>query len=194
MSARENILRTVKAGQPAVASFDDALREVVVGDVNTFIGMLEGTGGVAVRVSGISACETLIRERFPEAVRVVSTVQGILASAEITADTIPHTLQDVDVAIVAGAFGVAENGAVWIEDVLPARALPFIAQHLVLVLRERDIIGNMEDAYARIGNADYGYGVFISGPSKTADIEQSLVQGAHGPVSVMVILVGRNES
>jgi L-lactate dehydrogenase complex protein LldG len=47
----------------------------------------------------------------------------------------------------------------------------------------------MHDAYKRIGLAPYTYGAFIAGPSKTADIEQSLVLGAHGPKSMTVFIL-----
>jgi len=47
----------------------------------------------------------------------------------------------------------------------------------------------MHHAYDRIGDADYGFGLFLAGPSKTADIEQSLVLGAHGSRSMTVFLV-----
>ena len=67
------------------------------------------------------------------------------------------------------------------------RALYFIAQNIVTVLDEKDILNNMHEAYTKINFEDSGYGVFISGPSKTADIEQSLVIGAHGPKSGYVI-------
>ena len=94
----------------------------------------------------------------------------------------PHELEDVDVAIVRGDFAVAENGAVWLTDAeLKHRAILFITQHLVLVVPRDQIVDNMHQAYERLRFDGRGYGLFLSGPSKTADIEQSLVIGAHGP-------------
>jgi L-lactate dehydrogenase complex protein LldG len=69
------------------------------------------------------------------------------------------------------------------------RVLPFICQHLAVLLQKKDLVSSMHEAYDVIGNADYGFGVFIAGPSKTADIEQSLVLGAHGPKSMTVFLI-----
>lgn len=46
----------------------------------------------------------------------------------------------------------------------------------------------MHEAYKRVEGTDYKYGFFVSGPSKTADIEQALVFGAHGPMNVLVVL------
>ena len=89
-----------------------------------------------------------------------------------------------------GVVGVAENAAIWlaVKEVVK-RVLPFIAQHLVIIVDERDLVPTMHEAYARLDVRDSNYGVFVAGPSKTADIEQSLVIGAHGPRSMMVILV-----
>ncbi len=69
------------------------------------------------------------------------------------------------------------------------RVLPFITQHLVVLLDESSLVGNMTEAYQKIDIDQDGFGVFIAGPSKTADIEQSLVIGAQGARSFMVIIV-----
>jgi L-lactate dehydrogenase complex protein LldG len=69
------------------------------------------------------------------------------------------------------------------------RVLPFISQHLAVVISKDNLVPTMSQAYAKIGSAEYGYGAFIAGPSKTADIEQSLVIGAHGPRSLSVFIL-----
>ena len=102
-----------------------------------------------------------------------------------------HLLETVEVAIISAQFGVAENGSLWITDeLLPTRVLPFICQHLVVLVSRNEIVATMHDAYDKIGSAEYGFGTFIAGPSKTADIEQSLVLGAHGPKTMTVFLMG----
>jgi L-lactate dehydrogenase complex protein LldG len=99
-------------------------------------------------------------------------------------------LENVQLAILTGAFAVAENGAVWItSDAMGDRALPFICEHLALIVRRSNIVDTMRQAYERIGASAHDFGTFIAGPSKTADIEQSLVLGAHGPKSLTLFLV-----
>ena len=97
-------------------------------------------------------------------------------------------LNKIDVAILEGEFGVAENGAIWVEK-FAFRSIPFITQHLVLVVKKSNLISTLHEAYSELD--EFGlpdYGLFISGPSKTADIEQSLVFGAHGPKTLSIIL------
>jgi L-lactate dehydrogenase complex protein LldG len=72
----------------------------------------------------------------------------------------------------------------------PLREVFVITEHLVLVVDAASLVHDMHRAYARLGERPVGYGLFISGPSKTADIEQSLVIGAQGARSCTVVLVG----
>ena len=81
------------------------------------------------------------------------------------------------------------GGAVWIEQDVKQRAIYFIAEKLVILLNKNKIVNNMHEAYKLIDTGEYGFGTFISGPSKTADIEQALVMGAHGARDVMVVLI-----
>ncbi len=91
-----------------------------------------------------------------------------------------------------GDFAVTENGAVWVPlaGLGRRRALPFIAQHLVLVVEPMEVLHALHEAYARLRFEGPGFGLFIAGPSKTADIEQAQVIGAHGARSTVVFLVG----
>jgi L-lactate dehydrogenase complex protein LldG len=200
-----------------------------------FVAVLESIGGAAYTVSGFGAIAAILHEQFPAAHRVISGCPELTAFSPPTpaasTDTPtppvaasapgntplhaedPHTLENVDLAILHAHFGVAENGACWItETQMLHRALPFITQHLALVIHRREIVADMHQAYDRIAllesaasastastaagslpaatpTAPYGFATFIAGPSKTADIEQSLVLGAHGPMSLTVFLL-----
>lgn len=121
---------------------------------------------------------------------VYSSVPDYSKFADQALPTDPHSFSKLDLAILRGQFGVAENGAIWLEDSdLGLRAIPFITEHLVIVLNRESLVPTMHQAYNQIGGNHSGFGLFIAGPSKTADIEQSLVIGAHGAKSLMVILV-----
>ena len=121
---------------------------------------------------------------------ISSNVEGCsLGNFDANADD-PHDLKEIDLAIVKGEFAVAENGAVWIKNEENRhRVLYFIAQNIVIVVKRNQIVNNMHEAYAEIDFTNAGYGVFVSGSSKTADIEQALVIGAHGPKSGYVIFI-----
>jgi L-lactate dehydrogenase complex protein LldG len=100
-------------------------------------------------------------------------------------------LNGTDLAIIQGELGVAENGCIWIPQNVKEKAVYFISEQLVILLDKDAIVNNMHEAYRQIQFSGYGFGVFISGPSKTADIEQALVIGAHGAKGVTVFLVSR---
>lgn len=130
-------------------------------------------------------------EVFASATRIASTFpEAVPPTVDLTAIDDPHDLASLDWTIVRGEFGVAENGAIWIEGkTMPHRVMIFIAQYLAITVSRSQIVHHMHEAYARVVPPEPGFGIFVSGPSKTADIEQSLVLGAHGCRKLQVFLL-----
>lgn len=167
-----------------------------------FIDTVAAVGGQAICVADFAALNEQLRDlsAYKDARKVASLVPGVgEPNVDLAAVASPHQLADVDLAILPGEFGVAENGAVWVTNRdVPHRAIYYLCQHLVLVVKAGEIVDHMHAAYERLQAAGRGgkpifgeplFGAFISGPSKTGDIEQALVFGAHGPLSVTVFLV-----
>jgi L-lactate dehydrogenase complex protein LldG len=162
--------------------------------VARFLEAVTSVGGHPCRVPDTAALVAAVARlpvwSFPRRVSLVPGLPGGTVDLAAVAD--PHELADLDVAAIPGEVGVAENGAVWVTGASlgPHRAVFVIPEHLVLVVRAGDVVNDMQEAYGRITLPRPGYGLFISGPSKTADIEQALVIGAHGARSCAVFVVG----
>jgi len=158
-----------------------------------FAEVLSGVGGECYPVKDIHEVNQKLSElsAFKEANKVCSQISDCGSpNVSIPEITDPHDFEDIDFAILPGEFAVAENGAVWItNDGGPARVLYFLAQHVTLLVPASAVVSNMPQAYERLAFAENSFGTFMSGPSKTADIEQSLVIGAHGARSLTVFLV-----
>ena len=195
VSSRENILKVVLKNQPAE-------RALPIIDVPVTTSHEEWVEALKKRleilhvdvreVADYAALKDLLKQEAIPQDRTVTTIAE-LSDVSTLIEAVKedaHSLEDVDLAIIPAHFGVAENGAMWVtESLVKYRVLPFITQQLAIVVNRKDIVYNMHQAYDRIAGTNYDFGVFIAGPSKTADIEQSLVLGAHGPKGMTLFLL-----
>jgi L-lactate dehydrogenase complex protein LldG len=194
MNSRASILEKIKQNQPAAVSELPSL---------TFLGLdtfdilekykttLRSIGGDFVEVKNYNAIIDFVKQNYDVEKQMITTIQELAEIAKMDwLNDDPHTLKNVELTLIKAHFGVAENSALWVTDVvLGQRVSTFITQYLAIVVDKKDIVTTMHQAYDRIGNQEYGFGTFIAGPSKTADIEQSLVLGAHGARGLTVFIM-----
>jgi L-lactate dehydrogenase complex protein LldG len=195
--SREKILAAVKANQFDHAELPDLeilnTLTATEGDlVQQYTTIASAGGSFVYEVVNFEAIKTILHKEFKPGVKIISGIKELddYTFAGNVADELAHSFADVELTILQSYLGVAENGALWLtETQMNVRVLPFISQHLAVVISKDNLVPTMSQAYAKIGSAEYGYGAFIAGPSKTADIEQSLVIGAHGPRSLSVFIL-----
>lgn len=165
--------------------------------VAQFSKIMEQVGGKAAVLPEGETLGAFVHRLYPNAPRVAWAVERTDGREELGESVFnpddaaePAELNGTDVAVVPAQLGVCENGCCWIEQHVRHRALYFISEALVVVLDRNALVSNMHEAYARIADRpEVPFAGFISGPSKTADIEQALVFGAHGAKEVTVVLV-----
>ena len=191
--ARDSILQSIRTNKPSLLPLPDIDESTFDEDVDlheTFVNNINRVGGSVIETT-IEDIDNQAKNLYTKAKQIVAiSNKSSLGNVSITTDTNPHDLDNIDLAIIEGEFGVAENGAVWItEKQSIVRALPFITNNLIIILSKDQIYLHMLHAYDAISMRDRSFGLFISGPSKTADIEQSLVIGAQGAMSLTVFLI-----
>ena len=195
MANKEDILKKYRANVREQFDMPDLsdIKAVTYADpLVQFIHMSETVGGHVIEVKGERTVDSLIRELYPDAKEIASNLPEVTIATR-NPDTVGRArdLNGTDVGIIRGKFGVAENACVWIPQTMKEKAVCFISENLVILLPKSQIVNNMHEAYKRIEfDKEYdGYGVFISGPSKTADIAQVLVMGAQAARSATILLL-----
>lgn len=194
---RENILKKIKKNKPAfnqLSEVDSAKFNMQWDLTETFTDCVEQAGGRVFSIKDKSEISKKIKELYNDAEFIISFIDGLeIKSGDGKKKSLPQDFDKLDIAIIKGQFGVAENGAVWVSDNnFSHRIIPFITAHLIIILDIKKLVENMHEACSELTEFNEGYGVFISGPSKTADIEQSLVIGAQGPLSLTIFLMANN--
>lgn len=190
VTARDAILAAVRAARPpgvnappARVRVDDTLDAASRADV--FARAVTTTSATVIHCTAADVsrriCDDVARAR------VLSLVPDVPSTTP--AITRMHALGTLDVLVCAASLGVAENGAVWIatSDVMHRAAL-FLAARVIIVVGADTIVATLHDAYAQLDIRATAFGVFVAGPSKTADIEQAMVIGAHGPKELTVMV------
>jgi len=188
--SREKILNKIRKNKPELHPLPEAPRFTAPTSdlVKAFTLVAEGSG-TNVRNTAEASLVSILEKEYPGQERWYSRVAELPSRGLGKLDSIaPLALKEAELAILPGQLAVAENGAVWVsESDLGIRVSAFIAQHLALVVPLRRLVWNMHDAYREVRIDATGFGVFIAGPSKTADIEQSLVIGAQAARSLTVV-------
>ncbi|HEY4324035.1 MAG TPA: LUD domain-containing protein [Mucilaginibacter sp.] len=193
--SKEWIIKRIGENKPGPSSLPDISHFETKdhGSTEKFSDILKAVGGSIYYIHDFEELVSVIGEKHGKALRLYSPIPEIqkLLKQPVDTETVDgHDFENVEVAIINAHFGVAENGAVWVShDQMGNRAVPFICQHLAVIINEDNIVPTMHEAYHHRALRNYNYGAFIAGPSKTADIEQSLVLGAHGPKSMTVFVL-----
>lgn len=195
MASKEDILKKYRSNireQFDMPDLSDIQAVTYPNPLLQFMNMTKSVGGNAIEVEAGRDVNELIRELFPDAQEIASNLPEITIATR-NPDEVGRArdLNGTDVGIIRGSFGVAENACVWIPQTMKEKAVCFISENLIILLPKSQIVNNMHEAYKRIEfDKEYdGYGTFISGPSKTADIAQVLVMGAQAARSATILLL-----
>lgn len=194
MSSRAAILERIKSNKPKLVNLPDLsvfqhniseedlvkdFTKTATGNISTVVNIINS------KVSLKEYLKEFIAKNYPN----TTTFYDVFNLKE-NAEEIDFSNKPVDLFIAEAELGVAENGCLWLDEkLLKQRISAFACQHTLLVINHKNIVPTMHQAYSRLKINSTGYSVFIAGPSKTADIEQSLVIGAQGAVSNTIILI-----
>jgi len=192
VSSRDDILARVRKNQPApqpmpaIPTFD-----VDIGSpLERFKAAVIRMGGKVADAPSDGDLTALIGRLFPDAKVVCSATSDVVGNRPLGDVRKPADLDDVDVGVVRAVYGVAETGSVWLTEAeFKVNTLGFLAQHLVVLLDPAKIVANLHHAYRERAHFDARYGVFMTGPSATADIEGVLIHGAQGIRTLTIVPV-----
>jgi L-lactate dehydrogenase complex protein LldG len=191
MTSRNEILDRIRKNQPQPRPRPEvpAFEVPISSAVEAFKTALTRMGGKLADVPADGDLDALVSRLFPEAKVVCSATPEVKGNRPLSGVKREAELADVDVGVVRAAFGVAETGSVWLTArEFKLSSLGFLSQHLVVLLDPARIVGNMHHAYRERAQFDAPYGVFMTGPSATADIEGILIHGAQGIRTLTVVL------
>jgi L-lactate dehydrogenase complex protein LldG len=177
--------------------------EVSLAPFDLFAERLTAAGGHAHRVAGSEDAAGIVAglggsrtawisrelaERAPGLVRAFGQ-QGIEARVPAS----PDDTRDQPLGIAIAEAAIAETGSsVMSEPAVASRSVSLVTNTLVIVCPAKRLVPSLDEAAGilrEIGSGGASYATFITGPSRTADIERQLTVGVQGPGVLHVILV-----
>ncbi|MCY4619867.1 MAG: LUD domain-containing protein [Chloroflexi bacterium] len=103
-----------------------------------------------------------------------------------------RSIADRPVGIAVAQLAIAETGSVLlIEPSTIDRAVSLLTRHLIVAVQETDILDELAEGFAWLAQQPRAaaYATFVTGPSRTADIERSLTIGVQGPSRLTVAVL-----
>jgi len=217
MSARENILARIRAAQSRSGAPDPQERAAVAAHLATHP---EGPrpGSTSDAIAGFSACAAKLTTSVDQVATMAEVPQAVAryleennlpknavcwpelfelewqaAGIEIDA----RAAEGTDPVGITSAFcAIAETGTLLtLSGPRTPATTSLLPETHIAVVRTGRMVRSMEDAWKLLRDEQGANFMpraanFISGPSRTADIEQTLVLGAHGPYRVHIVMVG----
>ncbi|KXV58433.1 hypothetical protein AD947_06280 [Acetobacter tropicalis] len=192
MNSRDTILATLRANRPDPAAHP--LPPVaMLGDMDKgrdrFENSLQILGGQILMPQEGDTLATAIARRFPDAKVICSAVPDFEGTIRIEEIESPQQAAATDVLVVRSPFGIAEMGSIYLSEAQlnNLNSAAHLTQHIVVILSEENLTANMHTAYLeRPEFHTANYGVLMSGPSATADIQGVLIRGAQGVRSLSI--------
>lgn len=98
---------------------------------------------------------------------------------------------ELDIGITLGEFGVGETGSICVDNyAYEARIASMLPLINIIFMPKNYIVNNMQDAFDVLAKVFWkGYSGFVTGPSRTSDIERVLTLGVHGPSRVILFAI-----
>ena len=218
MSGRDSILGTIRSGlgrgelgdaekgvlEDRIAARGRGLRPSRVdldsdGLADLFVDYAKGVDMSVDRVASMEdvpdrVADYLARENLPANLRVAPdpSLDGIPWEKRPTLTITRGKTDGSDEVALTGVFaGVAETGTLIMRSGPEhPTTLNFLPDSHLVVIRKSQIVGSYEDAWDKIRDGKMPRTVnFITGPSRTGDIEQTIFMGAHGPRRMHIVLV-----
>lgn len=165
-------------------------------DQTRFLDLLHGTSATVDHAATLNTAaaaidEYLSRERID--VRPVFAPHPLLDRLRLSHDHMRGLQADDPVAVTVAYAGVAETGSlVLLSDPDTPTCFNFLPEHLICVLEPHNLVRDLDSLWRRIRRDCGGLPRavnLVTGPSRTADVEQTIQLGAHGPRRLHVILV-----
>jgi L-lactate dehydrogenase complex protein LldG len=171
--------------------------------IDLFIGMAEEASCTVARLADAAEApaaiaDYLARENLPARLRLAPdpAVQDLPWSTRPLIEISVGASDGHDEASLTPAFaGIAETGTLMLASGPQGpTTLNFLPDTHIVLLKADQVVGGLEEAWARLRQR-YGAGTmprtvnFITGPSRSADIEQKIQMGAHGPRRLHILLV-----
>lgn len=122
---------------------------------------------------------------------MVAAVSADLRARRVSAGAPAREMADCDAGITTCRALVAQTGSILVTAADGGRAGTVLAPHHVVVARESQLVPDLPDAWqvASAGRPVPSFVSLVTGPSRTADIERTLVLGAHGPIRLTVLIL-----